>query len=197
MRRFIDVLALLAVLAIGLLAVIVEQSRRTDDQLVADAGQAVRRFEREVRVRAATDDVIINGRGWPVTIDPGWFSGAPPENPLLTRDRPWVEVAAPSQAHLLHPDSPVAFDSNMASFWYNPYNGVIRARVPHALSDRQALDLYNRVNGTALVSIFAPTPVPAKSPTAIAADQTQPESDEDSLDPTRPATVDANNPRDP
>lgn len=190
MRRIVDALGVLVILAIGLLVVIVEQGRRSDDQVIADASQALRRFEREVRVRAATDDVVVNGRGWPVTIDPGWFSGAPPENPLLTRDRPWVEVAAPNQAHQLHPDSPVAFDSSVASFWYNPYNGVIRARVPHSLSDKQALELYNRVNGTALASIFAPSQR-LTPPTAIAGDEKASEAEKDPMDPTKPATADA------
>lgn len=168
MRRVVDAIGVVVVLAIAILVVIVEQDRRADTQKITDVCQSVRRFEREVRVRAATDDVVINGRGWPVTIDPAWFAEAIPQNPLLSRDRPWVEVAPPDQAHRLHPESPVAFDSSVASFWYNPYNGVIRARVPHTLSDKQALELYNRVNGSALASIFAPSPRAPTPATAIA-----------------------------
>jgi hypothetical protein len=41
-----------------------------------------------------------------------------------------------------------------AAFWYNPYKGILRARVPYDISDERALDLYNRVNGTSVSSIY-------------------------------------------
>jgi hypothetical protein len=47
-------------------------------------------------------------------------------------------------------------------FWYNPYQGVIRTRVPAMISDQRSLDLYNRLNRCTLQSIF---PTEADSPT--------------------------------
>jgi hypothetical protein len=38
-------------------------------------------------------------------------------------------------------------------FWYNPALGIVRARVPRTLSDADAIDTYNRVNGTAIRSL--------------------------------------------
>jgi len=89
-----------------------------------------------------------------VTIDPAWFQEAAPGNPLLDEDRPWVEVAGTSQADLLHPPVRMAVEKSIAAFWYNPYQGVVRARVPVMVSDDKATELYNRVNGTGMSSIF-------------------------------------------
>ena len=44
--------------------------------------------------------------------------------------------------------------SAVAQFWYNPRHGVIRARVPMAMSDAETLAIYNQVNGSNLQSLF-------------------------------------------
>lgn len=120
----------------------------------------VRRFEQVIKLHAATNEVELTGRGWPTTINPSWFGGDAPANTLLSPDRPWVEVAAVEEAHLLHPNNRIASDSTVSMFWYNPYQGVIRTRVPPTISDRRALNLYNRLNRTELTSIF-PTEAPS------------------------------------
>jgi len=35
-----------------------------------------------------------------------------------------------------------------STFWYNPASGIFRGRVDKKLSGMEAVDLYNRVNGT-------------------------------------------------
>lgn len=72
----------------------------------------------------------------------------------MTPDRPWLEVAPAADADLLHPRVRVTIDEGLAAFWYNPFQGVVRARVPVLVSDTDATALYNRVNGTSLSSIF-------------------------------------------
>jgi hypothetical protein len=59
----------------------------------------------------------------------------------------------------------MAIDNSVASFWYNPYQGVIRARVPIVISDRKAL--YNSVNRTRLDSIYSKD-LPIEEPPAAA-----------------------------
>lgn len=115
---------------------------------------AVTRLSREVRLRAAMGDAAVNGRGWPRTIDPDWFAGSVPRHNLLTGDRPWIEVAPPDQADLANPPIRVAVTKDLAAFWYNPGNGIVRARAPMTLSDKRATELYNEINGTTLASIF-------------------------------------------
>ena len=54
----------------------------------------------------------------------------------------------------LHPHNLVAGDSSIAGFWYNPYQGLVRARVPPGVSDATVLKLYNEINDCTLESIF-------------------------------------------
>jgi hypothetical protein len=80
----------------------------------------------------------------------------PPRNHLLTGDRPWVELAPVEDADRDHPADPVAFDLDghkSASFWYNPYRGVVRARVAPQINEQETLALYNRVNGVFLATL--------------------------------------------
>src|SRR5690606_29054642 len=52
-----------------------------------------------------------------------------------------------------HPPDPVLISKEQAGFWYNPALGVFRARVPQQVTAQETLTLYNRVNGTALLSL--------------------------------------------
>ena len=76
-------------------------------------------------------------------------------NDLVTPERPWLEVAPASQKDLDHPPVRMTITDEIAAFWYNPGTGIVRARVPVTVSDRRATELYNSINGTTLVSIFA------------------------------------------
>lgn len=153
-RWLIDIAAVLtlAMLALGTLHVM--QDRKEEEAAVERTATSVRRMELEVKYRGATGAVTVTGRGFPSTVDPTWFKDAPPLNELVTRDRPWVEVATPDQADMLHPPVRMTLDNRTASFWYNPYQGVVRARVPVLVNDDAALELYNRINGCSLLSIF-------------------------------------------
>ena len=115
----------------------------------------------QVKYRAALGDGDVNGRGWPLTIDKGWFNGTPPRNTLLSGRHPWVQIAGPAEYDLDHPPSRVALDETSpegAGFWYNPGKGIVRARVGPTLSDKRAIELYNRLNGTSVDRLFTPVP---------------------------------------
>lgn len=157
MRRLIEIViaGTVAVVIGGMLYY--RANHQTLEQDAAFVADEVRRFELEIKVRAATTSTQLTGREWPMTIDPAWFD-RPPQNTLVSRDRPWVEVAPPEHAELFDPVYRIALDPTLASFWYNPYQGVIRARVPIAINDEQALRLYNRINGTWLTELYATPP---------------------------------------
>ena len=87
-------------------------------------------------------------------IDPDWFEGDLPENPLVGPEHPWVEIAPIADKARLHPSRLTTSLASVASFWYNPYNGVVRARVPVGISDARALDVYNEVNDCELETLF-------------------------------------------
>ncbi len=159
MRKLINIVGIIT--GLGLVAgvafhrhTMVQQDMRIEETIVN-----LHRFERELKVRAATDGVKLNSRGWPITVDPSWFADTQaPRNTLLTTDRPWVELATLEQANLLHPPIRVANGNGLASFWYNQFQGIIRTRVPPQTSDQRTLELYNRINGAQLANLFTSGP---------------------------------------
>lgn len=143
----------------------VSVSRRSTLQADTETTAAeLRRFQSEIHLRAATDTGDGTTLHWPPTVDPAWFKGKPPRNELLSRDRPWLEIAAPEQAHLRHPEIRIAIDRSLASFWYNPAQGIVRARVPPLLSDAETLSLYNTVNGARLETLYYIETPPGSAP---------------------------------
>ncbi|MFN0131875.1 MAG: hypothetical protein ACKVW3_04990 [Phycisphaerales bacterium] len=163
LRRTVDVVAVLA--GVGFFAWIGDWwlGRLAEEQVRQRVSTSVRKFEQVLSLHAASNEGPTNQRGWPVTVDPTWFETDPPRNGLVTPDRPWVEIATEDEADLRDPPIRMTIDPRHASFWYNPYQGVVRARVPVMINDKQALALYNRVNRTNLDSIYA-TSVPKALP---------------------------------
>lgn len=169
MRWMRDIVAALGLVAVVGGTVYFKRAQREEEAMFQRAQTDLRRMELEIKYRAATKTTELNARGWPVTIDPAWFQAGAPDNPLLDDDRPWVEVAGTQQAELMHPPVRMAVDGELAAFWYNPYQGVIRARVPVMVSDDKATELYNRINSVSVSSIFvresvADRPRPAQAP---------------------------------
>lgn len=121
---------------------------------IASARVSAQRLERQIRIQAATGRVALNGRGWPETVDPAWFGDDPPLNPLIPMGRPWVEVAAEDEDTLTDPPIRQSVSRDLAMFWYNPSTGAVRARVGPTISDQSGLDMYNRVNGVAVATLF-------------------------------------------
>jgi hypothetical protein len=61
----------------------------------------------------------------------------------------WLETTQPERANRLNPEH-VTCDGHRAAFWYNPYRGLVRARVERQHTDEATIALYNLVNGTSL-----------------------------------------------
>ena len=185
MRRVVNCVAVAVALsgAAGLGGYFYKQHQA--EQQVTDVSAGLRRFEQVLAFHGAGKETPATERGWPTTVEPVWFNGDPPRNWLVTQDRPWLEIATPEQAELADPPLRIALSNTVASFWYNPYRGVIRARVPISISDSKALELYNKANGTALDNIYcadaapplkaaAADQAPEGSPSAIASPMTAP-----------------------
>ncbi len=153
-RWFLDIGAALMVVALVGGTIIYYRQQDARESQIEKVSADLRRLELEIKFQAATGSTQLNGRGWPVTIEPEWFDEGAPMNDLVEIGRPWVEVARPVEANLLHPTIRITVEDDLAGFWYNPYQGIVRARVPVMVSDEHALDLYNSVNGTSLASIF-------------------------------------------
>jgi hypothetical protein len=156
LRRIVDVVALGLCLVVVTLVVIQQTRSGSTDNVVMQTELSLSRFHSVLKVQATTRGVAVNGRGWPNTIEGAWFEDHPPLNHLLSGDRPWVELAPAEDADRDHPADPVAFDIDghrEASFWYNPYRGVVRARVAPQINEEATLALYNRVNGVFLTTL--------------------------------------------
>lgn len=194
-----DLALLLVVLAVVGGAVLYRRHQREEDSLIQRCAAAVNRLETELKYRAATNSTPLNSRGWPVTIDPAWFDGRPPVNDLVSPHRPWVEIASTDEAGFSHPLVRMTVNEQFAQFWYNPWQGIVRARVPVTVSDERTLQLYNRINSSSLPSIFwkeTPTPItditikvvenPAPEPSADQSPAIQPEPSSPSTEPMAP-----------
>lgn len=155
MRFLLNMLAVLLLAGLVAGGVWFYRDRQQGEEQVEATRAAVRTLQRQITVQAGLGQAEVNGRGWPKTVDPAWFGGHPPMNGLVSPDRPWLEVAQPEHADLEHPPVRMTIGDEIAAFWYNPGTGIVRARVPVTVSDARATELYNAINGTTLVSIFA------------------------------------------
>lgn len=155
MRLIVNITGALVALALAAWLGWHAYQQRESDARLSRVASEVRRLEAEIKLRAATGEVELTGRGWPVNVQPEWFGAKVPDNELLPPDRPWLEIAPPADAHLLNPRVRISKDRATARFWYNPYQGVVRARVPYDLSDLAAVQTYNRINSTDIDTIFS------------------------------------------
>ncbi len=156
MPKFVWLILVAIMFAATIGAFLLHASREEDAaERFNSALSSLQRLEREVRVRAATGGATLNARGWPSTIDADWFDGDPPLNPLVEHGRPWIEIASEREGDLLDPAIRQSVSRDVASFWYNPASGIVRARVGVEATDEQALEIYNRLNGRGLITLFA------------------------------------------
>ena len=151
MRLLID--SLIALMLIAILAGILLHHRhaaqtRVDHQTVQ---QALAQLSAETIYHAALGEVELNDRGFPTQVRRKWFGENLPVNVLAPDGQPWLDLAPPGHTADQPPD-PIITSPKQAGFWYNPNLGIFRARVPAALSNQQAVEIYNRVNGTKLVT---------------------------------------------
>lgn len=146
MRLVID--SLVALMLVAVLAGVALHYRQEQlvEQRVLITQSEVRRFQAQIMLQAAVEKVPLSHRGYPLSIATQWFAGDLPSNLLLGPAYPWVEIAPDTHRNLLHPTRHMATNRNLAQFWYNPYTGVVRARVPDSVSDETALRLYNEIN---------------------------------------------------
>lgn len=155
MRILLNILIALTLVGIGVVVVMNRQVDTIKQDQIKKTKEEVRRFQRQITLQSAVADIELTSKGFPVTIDPLWFDGLLPSNTLLEVGRPWVQIAGWAERASLHPMDLAARDAAAAQFWYSPYKGVVRARVPADISDERALRIYNHVNGSRLTDMFS------------------------------------------
>lgn len=158
MRILLD--SLVAVMLAAVLAGVILHNRVADEQMVAieKTRASLMEIRNMITIQIAMEQVELTNAGFPRTVDPTWFEAGPPKNHLLNDDRPWLEVASLAQRDRMHPHIMIADHARqLAEFWYNPYQGIIRARVPSGLTDEALLDTYNQTNGSQVRELVAGT----------------------------------------
>lgn len=151
MKRIVDLMAILTVLTIAGAWWMTRAPSALEEQ-IAQTRLAVDRMRAQVLLRSQSDREMLNETGWPPVIDPEWFGEDLPLNTLIEPDRVWLEIAAPEQAGWKHPRPLFTLEKTTAMFWYNPWLGIVRARVALQPTDAEMLAHYNEVNGTSLSS---------------------------------------------
>jgi len=150
MRQLLDILV--AVMLAGLITggVLMHRSAERRKEDIAQVKASVASFQGQLHLMRAIiggDEIPRSIAGYPLEIDPEWFEHGLPGHPLLNDGRPWLEIAGPDQCHLWHPEQRVADDRSLAAFWYNPCQGIVRARVPRTRFESRDAALYAYVNG--------------------------------------------------
>lgn len=151
MRRLLDLIALGLLILLLLGAVLHVNHERRRSESVEAARLGVERIQAEVdliralRLQQTGERVELSG------IDPSWFDGSLPVNPMLRHRHRWMDVAADDERMYLHPERwwLAQDEGREAMFWFNPRQGVVRARVPFEHSLERTRALYIAVNGVA------------------------------------------------
>ena len=166
MRLVLD--SLIALMLVGILGAVLVHYRQQQQRLetvrfvhrsLADLHEQAT-YHRALATAAHADDTEAIARRkqapddapFPRHISPNWFGPKLPLNVLADTRQPWIDLA-PKDDLSAHPPDPVLRGMGQAGFWYNPSRGIFRARVPPQLSEQATLNLYNRVNGTALMAL--------------------------------------------
>lgn len=168
MRLLTD--TLIALLLVATLGIVMTHYRQQEAELAQQQSvhEALKSMHEQMVFQGALGAVPVNEMGFPDKLEASWFSDGPPANALAPEGQPWIEVAEPGDPND-HPYDLVIKDDSQAAFWYNPERGIIRARVSAQMSDRAALEMYNRLNGTQLLAL-PQRPIEDNTPMLVHAD---------------------------
>lgn len=123
----------------------VDRERRHRSE-VAETRLALLRIESEIRLRSALAEGPKSPSGWTMTVDPRWFGGELPRNHLSPPgSNTRIEVDRTMDEGRIDPDRIVTAVDD-AEWWFNPGNGVVRARVPSQSTFDRTRALYEHVN---------------------------------------------------
>jgi len=151
MRRLLDLIALGLLILLLLGAVLYVNHERRRAEAIEAARLGVERIQVEVDLIRALQLRDTGARRELAGIDPSWFEGGLPVNPMLRHRHRWMDVAAEDERMYLHPRRWWLADDegHEAMFWFNPRQGVVRARVPFEHSVERTREVYIAVNGLA------------------------------------------------
>ncbi|MEE2896626.1 MAG: hypothetical protein VX726_12915 [Planctomycetota bacterium] len=113
---------------------------------IAETRLALLRIESEIRLRSALAEGPKSPSGWTMTVDPRWFGGELPRNHLSPPgSNRRIEVDRSMDQGRIDPDR-IVTAADDAGWWFNPGNGVVRARVSSQSTLDRTRALYEHVN---------------------------------------------------
>jgi len=147
MRLLVD--SLIALMLVAVLGGVLWHRRAAEEQVerVEATQQSLRAIEAQALYHGSLGKIETTLMGYPFKVEQTWFTQLPMN--LLAQSGNWLEVAGEPMQHEPNPEH-VTADQGRAAFWYNPYRGIVRARVAPQMSTQATIDLYNLVNGTSL-----------------------------------------------
>jgi type II secretory pathway pseudopilin PulG len=147
MRLLVD--SLIALTLVAVLGGVLWHRRAAERQVenVEATQQSLRAIEAQALYRGSLGECQTTWMGYPLVLKIEWFEHRPAN--LLADNANWLDIVEKSKEFESNPDH-VTCESGRAAFWYNPYRGIVRARVAPQMSAKATIDLYNLVNGTSL-----------------------------------------------
>ena len=116
---------------------------KTDESKVIVAITTVKNVQKKIQSYH-----LLNGQ-WPTEIDRAWFTTKKyPRSPFYPNfDGPTANIQ--NLGDKWHPEYKTI--ERYPPFWYNIDNGSFRIRVPSQATDEETIELYNRVNTSAVI----------------------------------------------
>lgn len=139
-RAFSLIELIIVISVLGILAAIVIPRFANSKEQAAEAALATTVHG----VSTKLTDVYANTGDWPATIEASWFLGGEPNHAQNTFGVPMIQIVTTDG--LKHPADRVLKAGVGGAFWYNPNEGVFRARVADQGSAAATLAMYNKVN---------------------------------------------------
>jgi len=154
-RRVLGTGILLMALAAAVYTLHERQQQSIREEAVAATERSLAVIRSEVKRRVGLGDGPFSPSGWPAKVNESWFGDRELGNALLPEITGLsVEVAGEEEAMLTHPAKTFVGEQETSAYWYNPYLGIVRARVPYQRTDGETLALYNNVNDCELSTLF-------------------------------------------
>ncbi len=144
---------LIVVIILGILAALVmpKFTSASQESKAAAAAAICRNVQQKVLEYRST-----HGQ-YPDDIDPTWFAGkALPKSPFDPTHETPIEYDTASPESVRHPRFKFT-NASTAPFWYNPANGMFRARVTAQATTAKTLELYNKANAAKVATYFGQT----------------------------------------
>ena len=161
--------SLIGLLVTGVVASIMihRHDKRLNQDQHERVHQALDQLQDKITIVGAMKMNSAGQESFPHEISPLWFRAEGlPTNVAVPGKQPWLDIA-PQGDHSDQPPDPVIVSADQAGFWYNPNNGVFRARVVPEFSQQATLDKYNNLNNTQLTSLPQDDMEPSRQPRSL------------------------------